>query len=493
MKRLQTRLILAFLLVVLVVLCGVSAGLLLILQRSPEQQRMAYLALTTKAQALTELLLRTPRFNPERIEQQAEGFTQLARIARNQEVRIAWARADGRVIFDSNRQWEGARADRLLSELNRGLSGRRTGRIVDRGTVWLVVAQPYRPIQEPAPEGPLVTSEDDDDIQGYLILAEPAPTLAFIRRFRQSLLSPLLRAGLAALILGIALAALISHSIARPLNQVAQTTHEIASGNFEARAPEEGPEEVQDLARAFNHMVDHVQASREAQRNLVANIAHDLRTPLTSIQGFAQALIDGTAADPQAQHQAANAIYEESRRLHTMTSALLDLARFEAGQIELAQEPVNLEALVQRRLARFKPQAEDAGVALLLKKVAPPATILGDEGRLEQLLDNLLSNAIKHTPAEGRVTVEIASSSPSWTTLTVSDTGTGIPPEALSHIFERFYRGDRSRHGPGTGLGLAIAREIVIAHGGTIDVASTLDAGTTFRVKLPQNAHPTPR
>jgi len=224
-----------------------------------------------------------------------------------------------------------------------------------------------------------------------------------------------------------------------------------------------------------------------AQRDLVANVAHDLRTPLTSVEGFAQALVDGTAVTPAAQRQAAGAIYEEAGRMRRMVNQLLDLARFEAGQVQVERAPVDLAALARKRTQVWEPQAGEAGIALRVEVSGAPVVVAGDEGRLAQVLDNLLSNALKYTEAGGRVTVSVTGT-PSEVLLTVADTGEGIPSEALERIFERFYRGDPSRGGESTGLGLAIVREIVRAHAGTICAESVVDVGSKFTVRFPANA-----
>ena len=327
---------------------------------------------------------------------------------------------------------------------------------------------------------------DADETLGYVIASRPVPALQFLQRFRNTLTQPLAQAGLIALALGVILAALISRSIARPLHQVAETAQALTDGDLNARAPIEGPEEVRRLAQTFNEMAQHVQISQQAQRDLVANVAHDLRTPLTSIQGFAQALVDGTASTPEIRQRAANTIYEEAQRMHRMTNALLDLARFEAGEIELHQERVDLVHLARTRVEHFALHAQETGVALTVKADAQ-VIVTGDKGRLEQVLDNLLSNALAHTTAGGRVTV-IVSAAPPWAELAVTDTGTGIPSEDLPRIFERFYRGDKARKGTGTGLGLAIAREIANAHNGTVHAESVVGVGSKFTVRLPLEA-----
>jgi signal transduction histidine kinase len=459
-------LILAFALVVLFVVCSVAGTLLLILRQNPQEERLMALELVAQARLLTNVIRRLPDVGPGG----PDDFERLRRLAENEELRIAWAVPGGRIVFDSEDRWTGMETEELQRRLRRVNEGRSSGIIRADGVRWMVAAQPVpNPPAEP---------------EAVLILARPAPVLSFLRRFRETLARPLLQAGTAALILGIILSLIISHSIARPLGKVAGAAGEIAAGNLDARAPVEGPTEARRVAEAFNAMASQVQAGRQAQRELVANIAHDLRTPLTSIQGYAQALMDGTAATPQAQRQAATAIHEESQRLHRMTSALLDLARFEAGQVELAQEPVDLGALVRRRAEIARVQAQEAGIDLTVTAPAPGVIARGDEARLAQVLDNLLSNALAHTPAGGQVAIGVAARG-RWAVVTVADTGAGIPEAEMPRIFERFYRGDRARRGPGTGLGLAIVREIVNAHGGTIEVESVVGEGSVFRVRLP--------
>lgn len=472
MKSLSARLILGFLGVIVFVLCSVGAILLLILQRNPQEQRLTYLELSAQARLVGGILKRAPRLfaSPQ------DTYARLAEVAENQGVRVAWAGTDDRIVYDSVRDASGrgewvARQPDLLSELTRGPGAQRSGRIREDATTWLVVAQPVQDLE--------------NRLVGHLILAQPAPALAFLDRFRQTLLRPMIQAGLAALAVGVLLAGVLSHSIARPLQKVSAAARAIATGDLSARAPdEEGPEEVRNLARTFNEMASRVEASQQTQRDLVANIAHDLRTPLTSIQGFAQALYDGTAMTPETQRQAATAIYEESQRMHRMVNTLLDLARFEAGEVQLAQEPVDLVMLAQKRLQHIAPQAAQAQITLSLEPTVSHLVVTGDQGRLEQVIDNLLSNAVTHTPAGGQVTVRLEEKLP-WAILSVSDTGRGIPPQDLHRIFERFYRSDRARTGSGTGLGLAIVQEIVNAHQGQVQAESVLDLGTKFTVFLP--------
>jgi signal transduction histidine kinase len=201
------------------------------------------------------------------------------------------------------------------------------------------------------------------------------------------------------------------------------------------------------------------------------------------VQGFAQALVDGTASTPASQAQAARAIHEEAQRMRRMTETLLELARFEAEEITLERKPLDLAALVRQRSAHYQQLVAEAEIDLHIE--APePMHVVGDTVRLTQVLDNLVSNAVRHTPSGGRIVLTVRRTE-AQATLTVADTGEGIPEDALSRIFERFYRGDRARGGESTGLGLAIVQEIVRAHGGTVDVKSVEGIGTQFSVRLP--------
>lgn len=463
MNRLRTRLILSFLAVTLVTLCGVSGALLVILRNNPIEERIAYLELYARAQSIANSLRRAPGANPA----SPTWTPTLAQIAQEEILRIAWTDLDGQVLFDSEHLWD-AQNFAVLDHLRLRVHERRAGAITQEGKRWLVVALPWLDRLTP---------------RGFLIVATDAPRFPFLQQFRDTLAGPLLQAGAVAFMLAVLLALLISRSIARPLQHIAGAARALADGDLEARAPVSGPDEMRALARAFNNMARRVQSGQQAQQDLVANVAHDLRTPLTSIQGFAQALVDGTAAAPESRAQAAGAIYEEAQRMRQMTDALLDLARFDAGQVQLHLEAVDLVALARKRVELFQPQATAAGILLKLH-AEQPLLIVGDRERLTQALDNLLQNALAHTEAEDRVTVT-ANAAPPWAELSVADTGPGIPADVLPRIFERFYRGDKSRGSGGAGLGLAIVQEIAQAHGGSVYAESVEGVGSRFVIRLP--------
>jgi signal transduction histidine kinase len=318
-----------------------------------------------------------------------------------------------------------------------------------------------------------------------LALALPRPRAPLLAIFGDELLRPILQAGVVALALALILAFLMARWIADPLQRVVTAARAFPERELKPLASE-GPQEVQSLVSAFNQMIARVQSAQKAQRDFVANVSHELKTPLTSIQGFAQAILDGTADTPAAQKQSAQIIYTEAGRMHSLALDLLDLARLDAGIADLKRAPLDPASILRGVIEKLSLQARQSGVDLILD-AAPDLEITGDGDRLAQVFTNLIDNALKFTPAGGNVSVQLTAVE-AWAQITVSDTGTGISPEALPHVFERFYRADPARQGGeqrGTGLGLSIANEIVHAHGGRITARSTPESGSVFTVRLP--------
>jgi len=299
------------------------------------------------------------------------------------------------------------------------------------------------------------------------------------------LILPVLGAGGIALIISLLVAFWLARWIGDPLQRVVAASRQMPSADAQS-VPVRGPHEVQELTRTFNEMKNRVQTGQKSQREFVANVSHELKTPLTSVQGFAQALLDGTAGTPVEQKQAAQVIFDESGRMHRMVLDLLDLARLDAGTLDLQSTPVDLAALLNSIAEKFAPQARFGNVDIRVEASALPA-ITGDGDRLAQVFTNLVDNALKFTPVGGTVILRLASTG-SAAQVEVADGGTGISPETLPHIFDRFYQADPSRPGGrkhGAGLGLTIVKEIVEAHGGKISVRSEPGTGSTFTVNLP--------
>ncbi|MBO9606414.1 MAG: HAMP domain-containing protein [Paenibacillaceae bacterium] len=229
------------------------------------------------------------------------------------------------------------------------------------------------------------------------------------------------------------------------------------------------------------------------RKDFVANVSHELRTPLSMLQGYSEALVDDIAATPEERQEMAQVIHDESLRMGRLVKDLLDLARMEAGHLELSFEEVELTQLLKRVHRKFLALCKERGIRLELELGgAPLALASADEDRLEQVLTNLLDNAIRHTPEHAGIALR------GWTEgddvlLEIADEGSGIPPEDLPYIFERFYKADKARtrgSSGGTGLGLAIVRNLIDAHRGTIRAQSALGKGTTFTISLPRGAAP---
>ena len=289
-------------------------------------------------------------------------------------------------------------------------------------------------------------------------------------------------AGGVAAVAGIVLGIVVSRSLAAPLARTASAARRFAARDWSQRAPVAGAEEVAAVARSFNAMADDLQAAEVTRRNLMADIAHELRTPLSVMQGNLRAILDGVYPLEVAEIAG---LYDETRLLSRLVEDLRELALAEAGRPSLHPQRLDLNAVLQQTAAQFAAAADAQGVSLQVSPGDAPS-VTGDPDRVAQVLRNLVANALRHTPAAGSITLSSAAGS-GFVRVTVADTGEGISREDQGHVFDRFYRVDRSRAraSGGSGLGLPIARAWVEAMGGRIGVDSAPGEGSRFWFELP--------
>lgn len=456
----RSRLLASYLILTATVLFLTGIGFFVLLSSNPAASRLVY----ERLEAISALALRAERA-------QGQGQARALRVAIEQLGRRT--NANGMIIDRQGNIRVAGFPDDVdiepqIVEVLTSLTAPERGTFQSAdGRSWLYVA---RPVGEGA----------------SLIVFAPEPSVRLIPFLAGEFLPTLVRAGILAVVGSLVLAFLMARWIAAPLHRIASAADQVVAGQFPDPVDPHGPREVRTLAGAFNRMLERVNSSEQAMKDFVANLSHELKTPLTSIQGFAQAIMDGTASDDEQRVQAARVIHDEAQRLRRLAAELLDLARLDAGEAGLEFAPVRLPGLLRSVQAKMQPAAAGRQVELALEP-GPDITIMADEDRLAQVLINLLDNAIEHSPPGGSVRLSFEQGQ-GTVHVHVEDQGPGLEPQEIERIFERFYRLDRSRAAGaqrGVGLGLSISRQIVSAHGGQIQVESEAGRGSRFTVVLP--------
>lgn len=341
-------------------------------------------------------------------------------------------------------------------------------------------------MHDPRPPEPYAASESPDapvysDGRVNELRGRP-PARDFISGIPRLLLVGILGIGFIGVVGGV----VVSRIMATPITQLAGAAKIIGQGDFSHRVALKGSEEIQALAASFNQMAADLEQAEATRRNLMADVSHELRTPLTVLEGNLRAALDHVyELDDE---ELAN-LYSQTHHLIRLVNDLHELTLAEAHRLPLNIRSIDIAQLVEETLAIFEPLAEEKGVTLKYELPREKIKASVDDARMRQVLHNLVSNALRHTPADGQINVTVDSLTQALR-IRIADSGEGIEPDLVPHIFDRFYRTDRSRSRDtgGTGLGLAIVKAIVEAHGGTITASSAgLGSGSQFSILLPKN------
>jgi signal transduction histidine kinase len=462
MNRLWVQLILAFTLVVLVAV-GVIAVLII---RTTDTEFRQYITLSGMQASGSGMEQLVSYFEAQRSWEGVEsllgqgmfiswpGGVSMPAMSRRSsppggQLDVTLADADGRIVYDSTGRAEGRRLT----------SGARAQALP-------------------------ITQADDGEVIGYLLLSLPSDLdrlgqleQQFLDRTRSILvIGAALAVGLA-LIMGV----LLSRSLTAPLRRLATAVRAVAAGDLDQRVQVEGSSEMEEVALAFNEMTSALGSSEQQRQNMVADVAHELRTPLSVVQGSLRAILDDVYPLEKAE---ISRLYDETRLLNRLVDDLRELALADAGRLHLHLRPVDAAQVVQFTIESLSLAAEAQEVGLITQIPTDLPTVQADPDRMAQVLRNLLVNALRHTPSGGSITVSAAPAKDA-VEIAVADTGEGIAGEDLSHVFERFWRADPSRtRTGGSGLGLSVAQSLVEAQGGRIWAESTPGRGSIFRFSL---------
>jgi len=465
LNSLRLRLILMFMLVVMVAVGTVA----LVASQATSSDLQVYSQTRDNQQIISTLLT---AYNHHQSQQALQALTE--QLARSWHRHIILLDHQNRVVTDSDRK--------------------QIGQVIALQTSTGMLQAPSGTLQVSPGQGPISISGVSPNPSTLYIstnflltgqgssaisLRAGSPETNFITSVNRSLWLAVLIAGLTALLLALVFA----HTILKPIRALKAAASRMEQGDLNQRASIKTRGEIGALAHAFNTMADSLSRSEQLRRNLVSDVAHELRNPLMNIRGYLELLQD-QVLEPTPETLAS--LYEETSLLNRLVADLQDLSLAEAGQLRLARQPISLEEVTSQAVQIVQPHLARKNLALRVYIPPDLPCVEADQERVAQILRNLLSNAIMHTPNHGEISIT-ASLSESVVKISVQDSGVGIAPEHLPYLFERFYRADssRARATGGTGLGLAIVKQVVQAHGGQISVESQPGKGTCFTFTLP--------
>jgi signal transduction histidine kinase len=456
MYSLRLRLILMFMLVVMV---AVGAVALLVSQATANNLQVYAQTIDQQNTSQRSISMLLTAYQQHQSQPALQILTE--KLAHSSHQRIILFDHQRHVITDSERQLIGQVLPEPGPSFSPGIAS--TGGDYASPPLYLSTDSPAQPIIE----------------QGSVTLATGSPEATFLTSVNQALWLAVLIAGLIALLLAL----LFANTLLKPLHTLKAVAGRMELGDLSQRVPITEKGEIGALAHAFNAMAESLSRSEQARRNLVSDVAHELRNPLMNIRGYLELLTEGVLK-PTAETLAS--LYEETSLLSRLVADLQELSLAEAGQLPLTRRPVEIAEVVSQTVQIVQPQLEQKHLSLHVHLPPDLPLICADPERVAQILRNLVHNAITYTSRCGEISIT-ASRSEAWVHVSVQDTGVGIALEHLSSLFERFYRADpsRARATGGTGLGLAIVKQMVQAHGGQITVASQEGKGACFTFTLP--------
>lgn len=319
----------------------------------------------------------------------------------------------------------------------------------------------------------------DGQVVGAVMLRFPTEAIEAERHVRDALARTAIIGVLIAAGVALVVALYVSLRVTRPITALTTAAGDLAAGRRDTRVDTDGPGELRTLAEAFNEMADHLNREDRLRRNLVADVAHELRTPLAILQGSTEALLDGV---DQPTPDILGSLNDEVTRLRRLVGDLETLAAAEAASLRHRLDRVDLADVAASAVDLLRPLADDRGTTLTVD--AAPAAVIGDADRLHQIAVNLIANAVKFTPAGGAITISTRTNG-ATASLEVVDNGPGIPEQDLPHVFERFWRGANGIRASGSGIGLAVVAELVAVHQGTVTAGNVSAGGARLTVTLP--------
>jgi two-component system sensor histidine kinase BaeS len=304
------------------------------------------------------------------------------------------------------------------------------------------------------------------------------------RSFLDSVRNSLWLAALVAILTGVALGYFFSRLISGPMRQLTLAARKVADGDFSQRVTTNTDDEIGEVSAAFNTMSEQLEAKEKSRRQLLADIAHELRNPLSIIQGNLEAWLDGVITPTSDQ---VASVYDETVLLSRLITDLRDISLAEAGQLKLYQKATELSEFIFTEIAGVQTRCQEKRITISADLLPGLPLVLIDKDRIRQVLHNLVDNALRYTAAGGKINISAEYARPGWVTVSVSDTGVGITAKDLPHVFDHFYKADSSRHRGhgGAGIGLAMVKQVVELHGGEVWVKSRKGKGATFYFTLP--------